>query len=284
MSFVATATLIGAGAAVGTSVWGAIRAGKQERKAKRQLKRENRKMKELEEMYANLDTSNPYLNLENTMEDLTINQQQADFERQSFQQTQANIMSNLRGAAGGSGIAGLAQSLAQQGQIAAQRQSVSIGRQETANQQAERRMASSIQDKERQGEVYSRNLIRNQTSTLLGMSQRKVAAAGQRKQAASDAKWNAISSGKNNAASMVAGFGDPTTIKPGGIPGGTGAGTGDQLANIASNMATNTGGAPTTQANPGYQWVQVPINQNQGTLGDVQPGADYDWGDLSIYE
>ena len=195
MSFVATATLIGAGAAVGTSVWGAIRAGKQERKAKRQLKRENRKMKELEEMYANLDTSNPYLNLENTMEDLTINQQQADFERQSFQQTQANIMSNLRGAAGGSGIAGLAQSLAQQGQIAAQQSSATIGAQEAANQTFRQQEAGRLQSLEREGDVYYRDLERQQVGTLLGMSQAETAAFGHARAQATQDKFDAISSG-----------------------------------------------------------------------------------------
>ena len=117
-----------------SNIFQGIKARRQEKKQRRILQRQKRKQKELEDIYKNIDTSNPYLNMENTMEDLTVNQQQADFERQAFQQTQANIMENLRGAAGGSGIASLAQSLAQQGQIAAQRQSASIGAQEAANQ------------------------------------------------------------------------------------------------------------------------------------------------------
>ena len=43
-------------------------------------------------------------------------------------------MQGLRGAAGGSGIAGLAQALANQGQLQTQRISASIGQQEAANQ------------------------------------------------------------------------------------------------------------------------------------------------------
>ena len=46
---------------------------------------------------------------------------------------QANIMSDLSGAAGGSGIAALAQSMANQGSLQAQKASASIGAQEAAN-------------------------------------------------------------------------------------------------------------------------------------------------------
>mgnify|MGYP003113583260 CR=1 FL=1 len=124
---------------------------------------------EFRQQYMDLDITNPYLNqtnfmagldnkfaglgnvysgLENTMEDLTVNQQQAQFEAQQFGQSQANILGGLRGAAGGSGIAALAQSLSQQGQIQAQRSSASIGQQEAANQMAERQMAGQMQTRE----------------------------------------------------------------------------------------------------------------------------------------
>ena len=66
--------------------------------------------------FENLDTSNVYAGLENVYEDLTVNQQQAQFQAQQGNQQRANIMQNMKGAAGGSGIAGLAQLLANQGQ------------------------------------------------------------------------------------------------------------------------------------------------------------------------
>ena len=164
-----SALTIGQGIIGGVSnIFQGIKARKQEKKQRRILQRQKRKQKELEDIYKNIDTSNPYLNMENTMEDLTVNQQQADFERQAFQQTQANIMENLRGAAGGSGIASLAQSLAQQGQIAAQRQSASIGAQEAANQRQAASQASQIQRLERQGELLSREQQRDQSETLMG--------------------------------------------------------------------------------------------------------------------
>ena len=71
--------------------------------------------------------------MENAFEDLTVNTQQAEFEAQQNQQMQANIMSQMSGAAGGSGIAALAQSMANQGALQAQKASASIGAQESAN-------------------------------------------------------------------------------------------------------------------------------------------------------
>lgn len=145
--------------------------------------------------YKNLDTSNlyanvqnKYANLENTMEDLTINQQQAQFQAQQGAQSRANIMQGLRGAAGSSGIAGLAQAMANQGQLQNQQASASIGMQESRNQMASAQMAAKIQQMERGGEAQaeamrlagaekSRSLEYQQTGTMLGMSQQRLASA-----------------------------------------------------------------------------------------------------------
>jgi hypothetical protein len=147
--------------------------------------------------YQNLDTSNlaenlqnRYANMENTMEDLTVNQQQAQFEAQQGVQQRANIMSNLQGAAGGSGIAGLAQAMANQGQIATQRASASIGMQESRNNFASAQNAGRIQQLEAAGAAAvdqsilaggerSRGLEYQKTGTQLGMSQQRLAAANQ---------------------------------------------------------------------------------------------------------
>ena len=97
------------------------------------------------------DVSNPYANMQNTMEDLTVNQQQSQFEAQQNQQNQANIMSNMKGAAGGSGVAGLAQAMANQGSQQAQKASASIGQQESANQKAMATEAGKLQGLDRKG-------------------------------------------------------------------------------------------------------------------------------------
>ena len=78
--------------------------------AKGKLEESQDELKKHKQMYANLDTTNPYLNMKNVYEDMTVNQQEARFARQQELQSQANIMQQFRGAAGGSGIAALAQS------------------------------------------------------------------------------------------------------------------------------------------------------------------------------
>ena len=61
-------------------------------------------------------------------------------------------MQGMQGAAGGSGIAALAQSLAKQGSLAAQKSSASIGKQEAANQAMAAKEASRLQSQEAKGD------------------------------------------------------------------------------------------------------------------------------------
>ena len=190
MSFIAVG--IGAAAAIGGGVIKYRAAEKEKDRADKQAKKAKEELDKQMQAYKNLDTSNPYLNMENVMEDLTINQKQADFEAQQFAQSQSNILEGLRGAAGSSGIAGLAQALAQQGQLASQRSAASIGQQEATNQRAERAMAGQIQSMERKGDLISRGLEKERTETLLGMAQQRRAAALNRQAAARAAKTQAI--------------------------------------------------------------------------------------------
>jgi hypothetical protein len=132
----------------------------------------------------NADTSNLYTNQENVYEDLTVNTQQADFVAQQQQQGMANTMGALQGAAGGSGIAALAQSLAGQQSQNAQQASISIGEQEAGNQAAERQMAGQLQNQEIQGAYMSRAQEKDKTDTMLGMSQQRLGAANDARTAA----------------------------------------------------------------------------------------------------
>ena len=79
--------------------------------------KQNAILEKQKQEYRDIKFSNPYNNMENTMEDLTVNQQQAQFQAQQGNQQRANMMQGLKGAAGSSGIAGLAQAMANQGQI-----------------------------------------------------------------------------------------------------------------------------------------------------------------------
>ena len=152
--------------------------------------------------YENTDTSNVYANMENTMEDLTVNQDQAKFQTEQSQQGLSNIMGSMQGAAGGSGIAALAQSLAGQQQNQVRQASMDIGKQEQSNQMAERSQAGNLQLYEAKGELISRDAEMEKTETLMGMSQQRLGAANAARQEAT----NSIVGGVGDLASAGAGF------------------------------------------------------------------------------
>tara|TARA_R100001463_G_scaffold85_1_gene406 strand:- start:5153 stop:5767 length:615 start_codon:yes stop_codon:yes gene_type:complete len=192
MSFAATAAIVGAsvGGAAGLAKLGMSLAGRGDRI--REQKRAKAQLKQQMSDYKAVDTSNPYANMQNTMEDLTVNQQQAQFQAQQGQQQRANIMQNMQGAAGGSGVAALAQAMANQGQLATQQASASIGQQEATNQKLAAQQAASIQLQERKGDERSQDLEMQKTSTLLGMAQQRVGAANQARAEAKAAQMSAI--------------------------------------------------------------------------------------------
>jgi len=130
---------------------------------------EQKKLDAQKAKYSAMTFENPFANMENTYEDLTVNKQQAQFQAQQGSQQRANIMQGLRGAAGGSGIAGLAQSLANQGQIQTQRISASIGLQESQNQKLAAQGAANIQISERQGSKWVKEQEASRQTALLGM-------------------------------------------------------------------------------------------------------------------
>ena len=185
MSFVMAASAV---VSAGLGVYKAVQGKKAAEAAKIEADKARVEMEKHKKAFAALDTSNPYLNMENkyegmenTMEDLTVNQQQAEFTRQTDMQNQANIMGQMRGAAGSSGIAALAQSLANQGSLNAQKASASIGVQEAQNQKLAAAEASKIQGLqlgedsriqglERQGDLMSRQMEFGKIDTLMGLS------------------------------------------------------------------------------------------------------------------
>lgn len=176
--------VVGIAAAAGAAQIGMALAGSGKRKAEQ--KAAASELAQRKSAYEQMDTSNPYTNMENTMEDLTVNTQQAQFQAQQNQQNQANIMQNMQGAAGGSGIAGLAQAMANQGATQAQQASASIGQQEAANQKAMASEASRLQTMERQGDARSQDLEKDKTETLFGMAQQRKGAADAARQRARD--------------------------------------------------------------------------------------------------
>ena len=181
-----------------------IMANKAKKEREAEQKRANEELAKMRSKYEKLDTSNPYANLENRFaenvyEDLTVNQQQAQFMAQQGQQQRANIMQRLQGAAGASGIAGLAQTMANQGQLQTQQASASIGLQEARNQQltAQGQLRvqageAAIDAKKAYGEVLSREWEQSKIATMFGMAQQEKASADAARQRAMDMQMSAI--------------------------------------------------------------------------------------------
>jgi len=192
---------------------------KKRRAAQRKAKKEYEKQRSL---YQALDTSNlaagfgnAFENMENTYEDMTVNQQQAQFMAQQNQQSQANTMQALRGAAGGSGIAGLAQIIANQSQLATQKASASIGLQEAQNQKFAAQGAAQNQMAERKGEYQAqaqrlagareaRTLDYQKQEMELGFAMQEKGAADQAVQAANAALYGGI--GQLATTALTGGF------------------------------------------------------------------------------
>jgi len=150
-----------------------------------------------------MEFKNPFAGMqnmfaENVYEDLTVNQKQAQFQAQQGAQQRANIMQDLRGAAGSSGIAGLAQALARQGDLQTQQISASIGQQESRNQVLKakgayqvQQGADKVQTAQMQGEQWVQQAEMDRQATLLGMQMGQTAGANMAQQQAQANQMNA---------------------------------------------------------------------------------------------
>tara|TARA_R110002012_G_scaffold36334_5_gene102757 strand:- start:6958 stop:7758 length:801 start_codon:yes stop_codon:yes gene_type:complete len=156
-----------------SSIFGGKRQKKDAARAARQaLEQRQEQQKKVDEQvaeYKAMKFTNPYANLENTAEDLRVSTEAATFQKQQMDQSRADILGQLRGAAGGSGIAGLAQSLANQGALQAQKISAGLARQELGNEQARAKAAADIQFKRAQGDIMVQQAETSRQSTILGM-------------------------------------------------------------------------------------------------------------------
>ena len=109
--------------------------------------------------------------MENTAEDLTVNTQQADMMAQQQQQGLSNVLGSMRGAAGSSGIAALAQTLAGQQNQNLQAASASIGQQESANARLAAQQGANIQS------AIAGESAQNQARAIQQGSQNQILAA-----------------------------------------------------------------------------------------------------------
>jgi len=203
-----------------------IFGGRKRRREEREAQSEYNRMKD---KILTQDTSNPYKNLENPFEEMTVNTQQAEFQAQQEQQGQANIMHSMQGAAGGSGIAALAQAMSNQQSQNLQRSSATIGAQESQQQQAIATGEQRNQELMAKGDMMSRQMVAKQNATEFGWAGNRLQEA---EAARAQAKQNLISGATSVLKTgLEAGNMFGTSTKPGGFGGGgtTGYGQGQQM-------------------------------------------------------
>jgi len=168
-----TAMIAGSVITAGVSLIGGKKQRKSARRAESRARADRAQQQALLEAqkdeYRALQFTNPYEDMENPFEDLRVATGAADFQAQQGAQQRANILGSLRGAAGSSGIAGLAQTLANQGALQAQKISVNLQQQEVRNELLRAKGAASVDAQERTGDAMVQQAESSRQATMLGM-------------------------------------------------------------------------------------------------------------------
>jgi len=129
--------------------------------------------------YKNFQFSNPWQQAENTMEDLTVSTQAAEFQAQQADQALAASLDTMLQAGGG---AGSAQAIANAALASQQGISASIQQQEQRNEMARAQGASQVQQLKLQGEEDLQSQKYIQTGELANLAADRKRAADMAKQ------------------------------------------------------------------------------------------------------
>ena len=263
------AAFVGASSASKARKEAAARAEEQSQKALERQKAARARVEEQKARYAQYQFQNPFEGMENPFEDLKVSTEAADFQMEQAAQQRANIMAGLRGAAGTSGIAGLAQALANQGVIQARQVSADIARQEAAGQLAMAKGAMAIDQLERQGQAAVQQAESAREATILGMEYGALTGASQaQQQAAQNQMYQGIAGMQMQQQNMLA------LASLSGVDGPLsnlfGGGGGQQRVNVGvplglpSSAAAATGGlmGSLTQGTALTQQISTPSYYN----------------------
>ena len=240
------------------SLFGRRRRRQEQRDARKNLEQAKKAFESIEYKNPYADLQNPYA--ENIYEDMTVDTQAADYLKEQQQQSQANILSNLKGVAGGSGVASLAQQMSNISAGQAKQASMQIAQQERANQQL-RLQGEQIKQKAQgqvdvakiEGEKGRQKQEQARIGALYGLGIDRMDAADTARQTARAG----VISGLGEAAGGVAGL-----YAPGGSLYGT-LGGGGQLT-------THTGTEFNTFFDP---QTGTPMNPTDPFIGPTQPNS-----------
>lgn len=203
-------------------------------RARRQEEREAiRELGQRKSEYENFQFTNPYANMQNAFEDMTINQQQAQFQSQQQQQALASTMSGMQQAAGSSGIAALAQAMAGQQAQNLQAASASIGAQEQNIQMQRASEASRLQQLAAEGASAKQAQEFSRAGTLYGIAAERKGAATAARDAARQQLIGGISKVMTAGADAIAGNKGEASPS-GGVSGG-------EMPTLGNTSAYNAG-------------------------------------------
>jgi predicted Rossmann-fold nucleotide-binding protein len=191
-----------------TQVVGSLIGGGARRREQRAA---NQEFQADRDVFRNFQIQNEFAGMQNTFEDLTVNQQASQFQAQ---QTDAALAQGLDAIVAGGGGGGSAQAIAQAALQSKQGISADIAKQEARNQQLAAQGASQLQMTQAQARDDMQLRQYDQSQQLLNMS-------SERKNAADAARAQATSA-------LIGGIGS--------IAGGVAAGGLGDLASAAGNM------------------------------------------------
>ena len=165
---------------VGLGLLGANRARRAQREAQQKAEQEAQaalerqqaaqlRVDEQRARYLKYQFENPFEGMENPFEDLTVSTKAFDLQKEFAQQQAANVLAGLRGTAGASGIAGLAQGLANQGVIQARTMAADIAKQEAENQRIMAKGTLMFEQLQRSGDAAVQQAESAREATILGM-------------------------------------------------------------------------------------------------------------------
>ena len=193
-------------------------------------KEEQAKLDAQRQEFKDMEFVNPYAGFadlfaqqENVFEDLTVDQQAAELQRRNLDQQSANVLQQLQGSAGASGIGALAQQLVNQQAIATSKISADIAKQERQNQMLAAKGEQQLQQQklkgeilEAQGEGLLQQAEMSRQSTLLGTQLASTAGANK---AAQQAELNMLygqNMGNQMQSSALGAFSDVLGMLPEG--------------------------------------------------------------------
>lgn len=166
-------------AGIGTGIIGGGARRREQRQARAELADQR-------QAYEQFQFQDPTANMTNPFEDLTVNQQAAQFSAQQQQQALAGTLSGLQGAAGSSGIGALAQAIAQQQQQGFQAAAADIGRQEQQNQLMRARGQQQLEQSRSRGAQYVQEREFGRVEDLYSTAAARKVAADEARRAATE--------------------------------------------------------------------------------------------------